>query len=123
MGKSAEERAENLRSQGMPFFCVEWAMANVLTACVVAVPHPKWDERPVAIVVPPEGVEAPSREEVCKFLEGSQFSKFQLPDDVITWKEIPMTGTGKMDKKNVRAALEKQGYVLPEFRKQPAAKL
>lgn len=97
-------------------------MAEIAVACVVAVPHPKWDERPVAIVVPPEGKVAPSREEVCKFLAGSSFSKFQWPDDIIQWEAIPMTGTGKMDKKNVRALLKDKGYVLPELR-EPKAKL
>lgn len=202
--KTPEQRAENLRTQGLPFFCVDWeianpddlnkkiphdgvqsgellvkgpavtssywkgvgadrfhngflktgdvasisptqymqirdrskdlvksggefissqdlentimGMANVVTACVVAVPHPKWDERPVAIVVPVEGEKAPSRDEVCKFLENSNFAKFQLPDDILEWKEIPMTGTGKMDKKNVREKLRKENYTLPELR-------
>ena len=92
-------------------------LPSVVAACVVAVPHPKWDERPVVIVVTPEGVTAPSRAEVCKYLETSQFAKFQWPDDVIHWKEIPMTGTGKMDKKEVRAILQKDGYLLPDQRR------
>jgi len=91
-------------------------MPSVSTCCVVAIPHPKWDERPIAIVVPPEGQAAPSRDEVVKFLADSRFTKFQYPDDILEWKAIPMTGTGKMDKKNVRKMLHDEGYLLPELR-------
>merc|ERR1711972_343218 len=97
-------------------------MPEISVACVVAVPHPKWDERPVAIVIPPEGTSAPSRNAVCKFLENSNFAKYQWPDDILQWEAIPMTGTGKMDKKNVRAKLQQEGYLLPELRN-PQAKL
>ena len=53
---------------------------------------------------------------VHQFLEDSRFSKYQLPDDVLSWEAIPMTGTGKMDKKNVRKRLHDEGYVLPSLR-------
>merc|ERR1719310_1526789 len=53
------------------------SLPSVQTACVVAFPHPKWDERPIAIVVPLAGKSPPSRDEVCKHLEGSNFAKFQ----------------------------------------------
>lgn len=92
------------------------SMPSVQTACVVAHPHPKWDERPVAVVVPAAGQKGPSREEVCKFLEGSNFAKFQWPDDVLIWEAVPMTGTGKMDKKNVRQRLKDMDYKLPDQR-------
>ena len=44
------------------------------------------------------------------------FAKWQLPDDVLYVGSIPLTSTGKMDKKIVRADLEAQGYVLPDLR-------
>jgi acyl-CoA synthetase (AMP-forming)/AMP-acid ligase II len=44
------------------------------------------------------------------------FAKYELPDDVLVWKELPLTGTGKLDKKNVRAALKAEGYILPSLR-------
>ena len=44
------------------------------------------------------------------------FAKWQLPDDVLYVESIPLTSTGKMDKKIVRANLEKQGYRLPDLR-------
>ena len=42
---------------------------------------------------------------VAAYLLGGRFAKFQLPDDVLSWGAIPMTGTGKMDKKRVREML------------------
>jgi len=47
----------------------------------------------------------------------AKLAKYEVPDDVIFWKELPMTGTGKMDKKQVRKMLSEQGYVLPSLRK------
>eukprot|EP00746_Dinoflagellata_sp_MGD_P025145 gnl/MRDRNA2_/MRDRNA2_15908_c0_seq1.p1 gnl/MRDRNA2_/MRDRNA2_15908_c0~~gnl/MRDRNA2_/MRDRNA2_15908_c0_seq1.p1 ORF type:complete len:355 (+),score=70.39 gnl/MRDRNA2_/MRDRNA2_15908_c0_seq1:69-1067(+) len=92
------------------------SMQGVVSACVVAVPHPKWDERPIVIIVLAEGQAAPSHPEMCKFLEKSRFAKFQWPDDILVWDAIPMTGTGKMDKKAVRQKLQDSNYVLPELR-------
>ena len=90
------------------------ALDGVAQACVVAVPHPKWDERPVALVVlaSESAVEASQVVEHC----ATRFAKWQLPDDVLFIDSIPLTSTGKMDKKVVRASLKKQGYVLPDLR-------
>ncbi len=90
------------------------AMDGVAQACVVAQPHPKWDERPVALVVLKPGAEV-SREAILEHC-GAAFAKWQLPDDVIYVDDIPLTSTGKMDKKVVRADLEAKGYVLPDLR-------
>ena len=91
------------------------ALDGVAQACVVAVPHPKWDERPVALVVlaSESAVEASQVVEHC----ATRFAKWQLPDDVLFIDSIPLTSTGKMDKKVVRANLKEQGYVLPDLRK------
>ena len=91
-----------------------FALDGVAQACVVAVPHPKWDERPVALVVPAsEGAVVASQVvEHC----ATRFAKWQLPDDVLFVESIPLTSTGKMDKKVVRANLKEQGYVLPDLR-------
>ena len=91
------------------------SLDGVSQACVVAQPHPKWDERPVALIVVEPG-KKPSKEQVISHC-GEAFAKWQLPDDVLYIEEIPLTSTGKMDKKVVRADLDKQGYVLPELRK------
>ena len=46
----------------------------------------------------------------------TQFAKWQLPDDVLYVDSVPLTSTGKMDKKVVRADLDAQGYILPDLR-------
>lgn len=90
------------------------AMAGVAQACVVAAPHPKWDERPIALVIAEAGDQIGADEiiEHC----AQAFAKWQLPDDVLFVDSIPMTGTGKMDKKVVRAQLDADGYLLPDLR-------
>ena len=90
------------------------AMPDVAQACVVAHPHPRWDERPVAMVIKKSGAEL-SMEQVLKHCE-SKFAKWQLPDDVLFVDAIPLTSTGKMDKKVVRAKLGADGYRLPDQR-------
>lgn len=87
---------------------------GVAQACVVAQPHPKWDERPVALVVPKPGANL-TKEDVLAHVGGT-FARWQLPDDVLFVETIPLTSTGKMDKKVVRADLDAQGYQLPELR-------
>ncbi len=92
------------------------AMPGVAQACVVAQPHPRWDERPVVLCVLAEGAEV-SPEAVIEHC-ASAFAKWQLPDDVLFVDSIPLTSTGKMDKKVVRADLDAQGYTLPDLREQ-----
>ena len=87
---------------------------GVAQACVVGVPHPRWDERPVALVVKKPGAEI-SLDQVRGHCQ-VQFAKWQLPDDVLFVASIPLTSTGKMDKKVVRAQLTEQGYQLPDLR-------
>ncbi len=89
-------------------------MAGVAQAAVVAQPHPKWDERPVAVIVPAVGA-AVSADEVIGHCE-TAFAKWQLPDDVLIEESIPLTSTGKIDKKCIRADLEQRGYRLPDLR-------
>ncbi len=90
------------------------ALPGIAQACVVAQPHPKWDERPVALVVKADGAEV-SAADVIRHCEQA-FAKWQLPDDVLFVDSIPLTGTGKMDKKVVRAQLADDGYQLPDLR-------
>ena len=89
-------------------------LEGVAQACVVAQPHPKWDERPVALVVLEPGKEV-SQQAVLDHCEEA-FAKWQLPDEVLYIDSIPLTSTGKMDKKVVRADLESQDYKLPDLR-------
>lgn len=88
-------------------------LPGVAQACVVAQPHPKWDERPVALVVAKPDANL-NRDEVIAHCE-SRFAKWQLPDDVLFVDSIPLTATGKMDKKVVRAQLDSDGYQLPDL--------
>ena len=90
------------------------AYDGVLQACVVAQPHPRWGERPVALVITQSGEELSSEAllEHCS----SKFAKWQLPDEILFVDEIPLTSTGKMDKKTVRARLDADGYQLPDLR-------
>ena len=94
------------------------AMDGIAQACVVAHPHPKWDERPVALVILEPGKEV----SVAAVIDhcATAFAKWQLPDDVLYVDSIPLTSTGKMDKKIVRADLDEQGYQLPDLRGQSA---
>lgn len=90
------------------------ALPGVAGACVVAQPHPKWDERPVALIVLEAGASV-SQEQVIEHC-ALKFAKWQLPDEVLYIDSIPLTSTGKMDKKIVRADLEQKGYQLPDLR-------
>jgi len=67
---------------------------------VIAVPHPKWDERPVAVIVPRAGC-TPTLESVRAHL-APHFAKWWLPDDVILVESIPRSGTGKYLKSVLR---------------------
>ncbi len=77
------------------------AHPRVIEAAVIAIPHPKWDERPLACVVLRQDASEVSREELIEFLRPS-FAKWWLPDDVVFMPEIPKTSVGKFDKKALR---------------------
>ena len=73
---------------------------DVAEAVVIALPHPKWDERPVAVVVPRPG-QTPTLESLRAHL-APKFAKWWLPDDVILVETIPRSGTGKYLKNVLR---------------------
>ncbi|SNB61582.1 long-chain fatty acid--CoA ligase [Thermoflexus hugenholtzii] len=88
------------------------AHPKVLEAAVIAVPHPKWQERPLAVVVPrPEFKEDLTKEELLEFLR-PRFAKWWLPDDIVFVEAIPKTSVGKFDKKVLREQFK--DYRLPE---------
>jgi fatty-acyl-CoA synthase len=72
----------------------------VAEAAVIAAKHPKWDERPVAVVVVKEGASV-TAEELRAFVE-PRFAKFWLPDEFVFTKEIPRTAAGKFLKSALR---------------------
>jgi len=73
--------------------------AVAMAACI-AVPHPKWDERPLLVVLKKAGAEL-SREQMIAFYEG-KLAKWQVPDDVVFVDSIPLGATGKMLKNRLR---------------------
>ncbi|MBZ2209995.1 3-(methylthio)propionyl-CoA ligase [Massilia soli] len=78
------------------------AMAHpaVLQAACIGVAHPKWDERPLLLVVKRPGQEV-SREDLLQFFEG-KVAKFWMPDDVAFIDALPMGATGKIQKNKLR---------------------
>ncbi len=88
------------------------AMAHpaVAMAACIGVKHPKWDERPIVVVVKKPGTEV-SREELLKFYGDKTLAKWQVPDDVVFVDAIPLGATGKMQKMKLREQLA--AYKLP----------
>ena len=73
---------------------------DVLQTAVVGIPHPKWDERPLLFIVSNSGNEFDRSELDDLMLE--KFEKWQLPDDVVFLKELPIGATGKVKKIDLR---------------------
>jgi 3-(methylthio)propionyl---CoA ligase len=80
----------------------------VAEAAVIGIAHPKWDERPLLIVVLKDGKTA-RKEDILKFLEG-KIAKWWMPDDVIFVAEIPHTATGKIQKTALRERYGKHRF-------------
>jgi len=76
------------------------AHPGVAMAAVIGVPHPKWDERPLLVVVPKPGVVL-GRDELLQFFEG-KVARWWIPDDVQFVDAIPLGPTGKMLKNRLR---------------------
>ena len=81
----------------------------VLEAACIAAKHPKWDERPLLVVVKKPGQEV-TRDELLKFFEG-KIAKWWMPDDVQFVAELPHTATGKIQKLKLREQFK--DYQLP----------
>ena len=82
---------------------------EVAEAAVIGVHHPKWDERPLLIIVLKEGQSA-TKDEILGFLEG-KIAKWWMPDDVVFVDAIPHTATGKILKTALRDQFK--NHVLP----------
>ena len=84
------------------------AHPKVLEAAVVGLPHPKWEERPIALVVgKKEYKDKISKDDILDLLKPN-FSKWQLPDDIMFVNEIPKTSVGKFDKKKIRETYQNE---------------
>jgi fatty-acyl-CoA synthase len=73
---------------------------GVAEAAVIGLPHPRWSERPLLIVVREPG-SAVGSDEVLAYLDG-KIAKWWMPDDVVFVEEIPHTATGKIQKMELR---------------------
>ena len=83
---------------------------EVMEAAVIGVAHPKWDERPLLIIVPKPG-KTPPRADVLAYLS-ARLAKWQVPDDMKIVAEIPHTATGKINKMKLRETFK--DYRLPD---------
>jgi 3-(methylthio)propionyl---CoA ligase len=86
------------------------AVKGIANCAVIGVPHPKWNERPLLVVVKAPGAE-PSKAEILDAL-GAKIAKWQMPDDVVFVDALPMTATGKISKRDLRAKFAE--YQLPD---------
>ena len=73
---------------------------EIVEAAVIAISHPKWDERPLVIAVKKNGSTI-DRTALLQYLAGS-LARWQLPDDVIFVDELPHGATGKLNKLKLR---------------------
>lgn len=82
---------------------------GVQEAAAIGMAHPKWDERPILVIVKRDGADV-TREQVLEYMK-DKTAKWSMPDDVIFVDEIPHTATGKISKLTLRDELK--DYVLP----------
>ena len=83
--------------------------AGVAEAAAIGMPHPKWDERPLLVVVKKAGMEV-TKDEVLAHMTG-KVAKWWMPDDVAFVDDIPHTATGKISKLQLRERFK--DYRLP----------
>ncbi len=81
----------------------------VAECAVIGVSHPKWDERPLLVVVKEDGAEITTGE-LIDFYSG-KIAKWWTPDDVVFVDELPHTATGKVLKTKLREIYS--DYALP----------
>jgi fatty-acyl-CoA synthase len=77
------------------------AHPKVMEAAIIGVPHPKWQERPLACVVVTPG-QSLSADELKDFLKDKVKAAFWIPDEIIFLKEMPKTSVGKFNKRELR---------------------
>jgi fatty-acyl-CoA synthase len=115
---SIQDRSKDLIKSGGEWISsidlenIAMAHPEVANCAVIAIAHPKWDERPVLVVVPKEGCE-PTLTDIHALME-PHFAKWQLPDDLVFVDALPLTATGKVSKLTLRKQFA--DYVLPDVR-------
>ncbi|MGR3454391.1 long-chain-fatty-acid--CoA ligase [Pseudooceanicola sp.] len=116
---SIQDRAKDLVKSGGEWISsidlenVAMAHPGIASAAVIAVPHPKWDERPILVAVP-AGEEKPALDDLHRLMS-EHFAKWQLPDDIIWVEDLPLTATGKVSKLTLRQRLL-EDYKHPDLR-------
>lgn len=83
---------------------------KVAEAAAIGMPHPKWDERPLLVVVRAAGADDLDKQDIFDYLDG-KIAKWWMPDDVAFVDELPHTATGKLSKLQLRERFK--DYVLP----------
>jgi acyl-CoA synthetase (AMP-forming)/AMP-acid ligase II len=83
------------------------ALPGVSEACVVGIPHPKWGESGVAVLVAEPGAEL-RPEAIAAQLEG-KLARYKWPVRFVVWDQLPKSGYGKVTKREVRDRLEREG--------------
>lgn len=115
---SIQDRSKDLIKSGGEWISsidlenVAMAHPEVANCAVIAIAHPKWDERPVLVVVPKQGCQ-PTLADIHALME-PHFAKWQLPDDLVYLDALPLTATGKVSKLTLRQQFA--DYVLPDVR-------
>ncbi|WP_121631347.1 long-chain fatty acid--CoA ligase [Tropicibacter alexandrii] len=110
-----QDRAKDLIKSGGEWISsidlenIAMAHPKVANCAVIALPHPKWDERPLLVVVPKE--DKPTLGEIHDMML-EHFAKWQLPDDMVFVDELPLTATGKVSKLTLRERFA--DHVLPD---------
>ena len=87
------------------------AHEDVNEATVIGVPHEKWQERPVAFIVPAAGVDEDALREDVMAMLADEYPKWWLPDDIVFIEEVPKTATGKFSKKDLREQYSDESLV------------
>ena len=102
--KSGGEWISSIELENIAMGCL-----GVHEAAAIGLPHPRWDERPLLVIVR-RGDAAVTREEVLCHLDG-KVAKWWMPDDVVFVDDIPHTATGKISKMELRARFK--DYTFP----------
>jgi len=74
---------------------------GVAEAGVIGIAHPKWDERPLLVIVRQPGETEVTGDEIIAFMDG-KIAKWWMPDEVAFVDELPHTATGKIHKVGLR---------------------
>lgn len=108
-----QDRAKDLIKSGGEWISsidlenIAMAHPKVANCAVIAIAHPKWDERPLLVVVPQDAGDPPALEEVHGMML-KHVAKWQLPDAMECVEALPLTATGKVSKLTLRQQFE--GY-------------